>query len=180
MKKLFIALLCFSATGVLAQTYNQEIKMEDGRNFLLGQINTDGLQQGDYAGWFVPNYNNYEVDRSLVKLIGPKLQGLQIKLFLGTWCGDSKRQVPRFLKFLNEAGFDTASLEMVALDRRKGAYKKSPTGEERGLGIIKVPTIILFKDGKEINRIVERPIASLEEDLLAIVSGSAYVPNYAK
>ena len=69
-------------------------------------------------------------------------------------------------------------LEIVALDRRKEFYKKSPTGEEQGLNIVKVPTLIFLKDGKEVNRIIERPIESLEEDIGAIVLQNTYVPNY--
>jgi len=98
---------------------------------------------------------------------------------LGTWCGDSKKQVPRILKVLEQAEFPNERLEIIALDRRPGRYKKSPTGEEKGLNIIKVPTLIFFKNGIEINRIVERPIASLEEDILTILNGGHYIPNYS-
>jgi len=65
------------------------------------------------------------------------------------------------------------------LDRRKGKVKNSPTGEERGLNIIRVPTMLFYKNGKEVNRIVESPIESLEEDMAQILSGQPYTPNYA-
>jgi len=70
-------------------------------------------------------------------------------------------------------------LEIIALDYRKGHYKTSPTGEEKGLNIIKVPTIIFLKDGKEVNRIVESPLETLEQDIAQIVFKKDYVPNYA-
>ena len=102
-----------------------------------------------------------------------------IKLFLGTWCGDSKRESPKLIKILETADFPMEQLEIVALDYRKGLYKTSPTGEEKGLNIIKVPTIIFFKDGKEVNRIVESPLETLEQDIAQIVFKKDYVPNYA-
>ena len=115
----------------------------------------------------------------MVKMFNKKLKKHQIKLFLGTWCGDSKREVPRMLKILQEAKFPMGQLEVVALDYRKGQYKKSPTGEEKGLNIIKVPTMIFFKKEKEVNRIVESPLESLEEDMAQIISNNPYTPNYA-
>jgi len=76
---------------------------------------------------------------------------------MGTWCGDSKREVPRFIKVLEAANFPVDNLKIVAVDRRKEQYKKSPTGEEWGLSIKRVPTFIFYKNGKESNRIIESP-----------------------
>lgn len=158
---------------------NKEIITDDGRKFLLGKISLDGLKSKPYQSWFENGYENYTVDESLVDMIKKQLADYQIKLFLGTWCGDSKREVPRFIKILKAAGYPMENLEIVALDRRKEFYKTSPTGEEKGLHIIKVPTLIFLKDGKEVNRIVESPIESLEEDMATIVQGKEYIPNYA-
>jgi len=99
---------------------------------------------------------------------------------MGTWCGDSKREIPRFYKILETANYPIEQLTMVAVDHIEPNYKKSPGGEEKGLSIIKVPTFIFYKDGKEVNRIVESPIESLEKDIAAIISGKNYVPNYSQ
>jgi hypothetical protein len=58
-------------------------------------------------------------------------------------------------------------------------YKKSPAGEEKGLGIFRVPVFIFYKNGKEMNRINEYPASSLEKDVLIILKGENYTPNYA-
>ncbi len=83
------------------------------------------------------------------------------------------------LKFLEVASFPKEQLSIIALDRRRDNYKKGLHGEEKGWNIKRVPTLVLVKDGVEVNRIVERPIDSLEEDLLAILTNSEYTPNYA-
>jgi len=57
-------------------------------------------------------------------------------------------------------------------------YKQSPQHEEAGLNIHRVPTIIFNKNGKEINRIVEHPITTLEEDIQNIITVNNYKPNY--
>jgi len=180
MKKAIFLWCLLSLQALGAQHINSEIIAANGQPFLVGKITIKGLQQPPYNSWYTANLENYEVDESLTPYLKPKLQGIDILLFLGTWCGDSKRQVPRFIKILEATDFDMERLQLVALDRRKEFFKKSPTGEEKGLSIIKVPTIIFYKNGQEINRIVERPIDSLEEDMWAILNGQEYLPNYSK
>lgn len=177
--KSILATLLLVSTSLLAQDFNQEIELDNGKKFMVGKINLKGLQSEPYAKWFNSNYENYTVDESMVKMFKKQLRKHHIKLFLGTWCGDSKREVPRMLKILHDAKFPMDQLEIVALDRRKGHYKKSPTGEEEGLNIIKVPTMVFFSAGKEVNRIVESPLESLEEDMAQIVTNKPYTPNYA-
>ncbi len=179
MKLVFTSLLFILVALGYSQEFNKEIELENGKKFLLGKINLDGLKAEPYQTWFTSNYETYSVDKSLVKVFKSPLADCEIKLFLGTWCGDSKREVPRFVKILKTAKFPMEQLEIVALDRRKGFVKTSPTGEEKGLNIIKVPTMIFFKNGKEINRIVESPIESLEEDIALIAKQQPYTPNYA-
>ena len=43
------------------------------------------------------------------------------------------------------------------------------SNEAEGLRIELVPTIIFYKDGSEIGRIVETPVESMEKDLLKII-----------
>ncbi|WP_375325416.1 thioredoxin family protein [Flagellimonas sp. GZD32] len=179
MKQIATTLLMLCITCVSAQEFNQEITSENGRQFLVGQINVEGLQSQPYQQWFKNGQDHYKVDQTMVNLFKESLQSYHIKLFLGTWCGDSKRETPRFIKILEAAEFPMEQLEIVALDYRKGYYKKSPTGEEQGLNIIKVPTMIFYKEGKEVNRIVERPLESLEEDMAQIILKKQYTPNYA-
>nr|WP_298997559.1 thioredoxin family protein [uncultured Allomuricauda sp.] len=179
MKTIVCAALCFCTLIISGQEFNQEVVLENGKKFMVGKINQKGLESEPYADWFKPGYESYMVDEQMTRMFKKNLGKHDIKLFLGTWCGDSKREVPRILKILEKSGFSKKQLEIVALDRRKEYYKKSPTGEEKAWNIIKVPTIIFLKDGKEVNRIVESPIESLEEDMAQILLGKPYLPNYA-
>lgn len=179
MKRVLTILFVLSFIKISAQEFNKEVITENGRQLLVGQINLEGLQTEPYASWFQSGFDNYKADETLTTLLQEKLADYRIKLFLGTWCGDSKRETPKFIKILETADFPMEQLEIIALDYRKGHYKTSPTGEEKGLNIIKVPTIIFFKDGKEVNRIVESPLESLEEDMAQIIFQKGYTPNYA-
>ena len=172
-------LLTFS-TNLSAQKLNQEIKIEGNQPFMVGQIDLNGLTSNSYENWYNTNHKGYQVDTEITSSIKNELAKHKVLVFMGTWCGDSKREVPRFLKVLEAADFPMENLKMVAVDHRKNQYKKSPSGEEWGLSIKRVPTFIFYKDGKETNRIIESPITSLEEDMKAIVTSKTYTPNYPK
>lgn len=176
---LMLFLLTFSLT-ISAQEINQEIKIENNQPYLVGKIDLNGLTSNSYQGWYNSNHKSYEVDTKTTSSVKNELGTHKILVFMGTWCGDSKREVPRFIKTLEAADFPMENLKIVAVDRRKEHYKKSPTGEEWGLSIKRVPTFIFYKDGKETNRIIESPITSLEEDIKSIVTNTEYTPNYPK
>ena len=80
-----------------------------------------------------PGYDNYQpdpkVNDKLRKLYG---KDISIQIFLGTWCGDSKREVPRLLKVLDETGFPQKNLQIIALGGSDSLLKQSPQHEEAG------------------------------------------------
>jgi len=172
---LFIVITAFAGK---AQQTNQTKIDAKGNEMLVGQFDKSALTNKPYASWFSKQYQSYETDKKIIKSIKNELRTYKIIVFLGTWCGDSKRQVPRFYRILEKAKFPMNQLTVIALDYEGDQYKKSPEGEEQGLNIIKVPTFIFLKDGKEINRIVESPIETLEKDIAAIIKGENYAPNY--
>ena len=161
-----------------SQNINNIVKYGDNKDMLLGKIDKSGLQSAPFNTWFNKNYDNYIVNKDLVKTFKKDLKNYTIKAFLGTWCGDSKKEVPRFYKVLEAANFPMKQLEVIALDRSNDAYKQGPNGEEKGLNIHRVPTFIFYKNGKEINRIVEHPKETFERDILAIVTTDNYRQNY--
>ena len=177
MKRLFLLLL-FLSTQIYAQLPHMEVKTADGKQFLLGSIPVELMMKEPYKQWFDANYQDYQPEESTLPELKSTLDKYSVLVFLGTWCGDSRREVPRFLKTLDLAEFPEERVKIIALDRREPNIKKSPTGEEWGLQIKRVPTFIFLKDGKEVNRIVESPIETLEKDILKITSQQDYIPNY--
>ncbi|AUC82752.1 thioredoxin family protein [Lacinutrix sp. Bg11-31] len=161
-----------------AQTLNNIVKDEGNKDMLLGKIDKNGLQTAPFNEWFNKNHDDYIVNSSLVKTFKKDLKNYTIKAFLGTWCGDSKKEVPRFYKVLEAANYPMNQLEVFALDHSKTAYKKGPNGEEKGLNIHRVPTFIFYKDSKEVNRIVEHPKETFERDIQSIITTDRYRQNY--
>jgi thiol-disulfide isomerase/thioredoxin len=174
---LALATLLFPLNKLQGQT---EIKEGGAAAFLLGDITTADLKRPPYSGWFTPGKSSYRPQAMPLSALKTSLRDLEFVLFLGTWCGDSKREVPRMLKLLEAAGVSEDNIRMIALDRRPGKYKTSPQGLEKKYGIKRVPTLIVLKNGREINRIVERPWATLEEDLLRISQQESYQARYSR
>lgn len=178
MKRTVIFLSILFCTQIISsQNINQTAKGVNGKLKLLGKIDEKGLNQEPFNDWFEKNYEAYIVNAQLAKTYKNEIENYKVKVFLGTWCGDSKREVPRFYKVLESVKFPKDQLEVIAVDRTTDAYKQSPTGEEKGLNIHRVPTFIFYKDGKEVNRIVESPKTTFEHDLKAIIDGK-YTSNY--
>jgi tetratricopeptide (TPR) repeat protein len=145
---------------------------------LLGHCSISSLQQAPFNSWFYLQQQNYKPDSSIVKGIEPFIQQTTIEIFLGTWCGDSKREVPKMLQVLRMANIDTSAIRLIFVSSEDSIYKQSPEKEEKGKYIHRVPTFIVYQKKKEIGRIVESPIVSLEQDLLDILSKKSYEPKY--
>jgi len=149
-----------------------------GKPMLLGPIGIEELQQDPFNEWYQVEFSDYEVDIELTTAIGNPNQ-YTYEIFLGTWCGDSRREVPRIEKIFNAMGVDINNVNIVAVDRDK----ISPNGEQEGKDIRYVPTLIVSKNAQEIGRIVESPSsesATLESDLFEISLGIPLIPNYTE
>src|SRR5690349_16777324 len=165
---LIVVLIPFSSQG---QTHDPK---------LLGSITVADLEKNPYGEWYSKNYKEYTPNASIVEQLKKlKPNQYKIKILLGTWCGDSKREVPRMTKLLSELSFSNQNLELIALNDSSAVYKQGPNHEEKGLEIYRVPTIIVLENNKEIGRINEYPAETLERDLLRIFSKSQYTPSYA-
>ena len=187
MKKYFIILtICSFVIGSCAVSknvtspvlINQINKDARGNDMLLGKCTRDAFMQAPFNDWFKSNYDSYVVDSFTCNFIRPLLVGKTITIFMGTWCGDSKREVPRVLKMLDCCGFPMKNLSLVMVSNKDSLYKKSPQHEEAGRNIVRVPTIIIEQKGEEIGRIIEFPVKTLEKDLLAILKKENYQPNH--
>jgi len=147
---------------------------EEQQDMLIGKFTKADLQKPAYESWFKSEYDNFKPSAEAMETIKNNISDYEIMVFMGTWCGDSKREVPKLLKILDEAGYDLSNLTMVGVSRSK----TTPEKLEEGWDINRVPSIIFIKDGKEINRFVEYPRETIEEDIAKIVSEQGYKHSY--
>ena len=114
------------------------------------------------------NYMNFQYDDGMLETIKEKIgAGLKIDVYLGTWCGDSRNNIPKFIKIIDglEVG-DNLQVNYFNVERKP---KPDVIYYVEELKVERVPTFIFYREGKEIGRIVENPTNSLVEDFLEII-----------
>jgi len=147
---------------------------------LLGRCSAEQVFAAPFDAWSRSGYDDYAPHNgTLAQLRALDLSEFELTVFFGSWCGDSRRELPRLLKLADAMEMDETQLVLVAVDRGGEMHKRSPQGQDAGLEIYRVPTVIVRRGGREVARIVEYPVRSLERDLLAIFTGRDYAPNYA-
>nr|WP_199077679.1 thioredoxin family protein [Pedobacter sp. ASV19] len=144
--------------------------MEEEHNSQEGLINqcskTRLVSFPEFKESYDTEYSNYVLNNSLIQVLKPLLSTKTITIVLGTWCGDSRLYVPHFLKVLDAAGFKEENLRLIGVNKDK----KAARGLIDHLNIDRVPTFIIFQNGKEIGRIVEQPNETFEKDILNILT----------
>lgn len=151
----------------------QELVLDVSGN-LTGVQSRWAFNQAPFNTWFDGRYDSYIPDPATVDLLKKELEGVTIRAYMGSWCGDSKREVPKFYKLMDAVGLDQSDLTMIAVDRSK----RQPVELVDGYNVVRVPTFIFYRNGTEIGRYVERPRESLEQDILKIASGQPYKHAY--
>ena len=121
------------------------------QKMLVGAI-TSALLSADTAAfkWYADSYKYYTPDANTVAIFKQHAQ-LQFIIFGGTWCEDTQTILPKFFKLQQLALIPDSNITFFAVDRNK----KVASNLTQALGITNVPTIIVYKNGKEIGRVVE-------------------------
>ncbi|MBT6161301.1 thioredoxin family protein [Flavobacteriaceae bacterium] len=148
---------------------------EEGETVLVGPMNRANLNTPEFNAWLQPEYDTLKIPEGWIAEHAALAKGLHFKLFLGTWCGDTQRELGGMFKLLDALGVSNEDIEMYGLSEAKD----SPKGYEKTYAIINIPTLIFMEEGKEINRIVEFPVESLIEDFSKILKRAPYKDAYA-
>jgi hypothetical protein len=110
---------------------------------------------------------NAQPEPAGTEALGRVERGAEVEIFLGTWCDDSRRELPRLWKALDQMGSEPFALRYVAVDREK----KAPAGPVAESEVRFLPTLIVRRNGREVGRIVETAPHGVETDLAALLSG---------
>lgn len=179
MKPAILLVLCtfFFHTN----SYSQEInfyKNAKGDTHICGEFPLEYLEHDStYKVWFDKYYNELKLPEKRLRLKS-KLKKTTVDIYLGTWCGDSKKWVPQFVKLWDELGLKRSQLRFVGLYNDEERYKTSPNGDEQGKQIHRVPVFIFKSNNVEYARIVESPKNDLVTDVAQIALGFPSTPNY--
>lgn len=131
---------------------------------LLGPLSKEEILE-NFPDWqvevvsYVPNLEVIEKLQSISSEI-------EIEIFLGTWCSDTKRNVSAYFKIMDMVDNPLIITTYIGIPRDNDSRKPFIEGKN----IIKVPTFIIIIDNQEKGRIIENPVKSVEEDLLDIIN----------
>jgi thiol-disulfide isomerase/thioredoxin len=157
-----------SKVAVGAESTPPAIDFHDQTTWLLGYFNPELLTHYPYSTWYLKGFDDYQIkNEDLNNLRDINKDEITIKVVMGIWCPDSRREVPRFMRILNAWQFPSSRVTFIGVDDAK----LSPVGEYTGLKIQRVPTFILYKNNIEAGRIIENPATSLEQDMVNILTG---------
>ncbi len=149
-----------------SQDFKITVDEKTGEPLILGYCPVSQMNDSVFSNTWTVEYENYQPDFETIDMLEGKLNDIAIQIVFRSTCSDSREQLPRFFKILNELNYNLNTITLIGVNREK----KGLSNEAEGLNIEFVPTIIFYKDGSEIGRIVETPAESLEKDILKILS----------
>jgi thiol-disulfide isomerase/thioredoxin len=153
MKKIFIFVIIFAVTlGFSIEKTNREKILEDPE--------------------WENIYSEYKIEDAYIETLESRIgEKLSIEVYLAFWCGDSKENVPIFLKIIDQIDPNRIIINYYSVDRKPNRDVKYFVED---LKVERVPTFIFYRDGQEIGRIIEQPKLSMIEDFLEIIFSQGF------
>jgi len=165
-----ILLILFFVVSILSAQEKNKMIIDDksGKPILIGICDREAFSDSNFAWWFNSEYKLYSPEEIIIDSIKNHNNEFAITIVMGTWCSDSRREVPNFYKLLDLLKFPEDKITLINIDRKKDGINTDISK----LNIELVPTFIIYINGNEIGRIIETPIESLEKDLLKILENN--------
>ena len=160
LKKYYLALIIL----LTSLFFMSCVHSNDSIDYALGEVNQQDLLT-DYES-FAISYQEFAIEIEQKKQVEQWPSNLKVDVYFATWCHDSEREVPHLLKALQKN--NQIKVMLLALD-----YQKSePKGRAKKANVKYTPTFVVSLAGKELGRIIERPIKSLVDDITAMLKNN--------
>jgi hypothetical protein len=162
MKTLLTTLLLLMTSTLFAQNLIDfdRIVEKDKSIIMKGSFSIKHLKEANYA-WFKKNYDATKFSNEQIDELRGRFNDFQIVVFLGTWCSDSHKLIPSFIKLIENIEYPTEKLQIYGVDRNK----ETKGIEHRLYHIERVPTIILMRNNIEVGRITETVEKNIQYEL---------------
>jgi thiol-disulfide isomerase/thioredoxin len=138
-------------------------KLLPGQVELLGELTRDEILQN------LPDWQavaaSYSPNLDVITRLQAVNEEIQIEIFLGTWCPDSKQHVSAYFKIMDLVQNPLIRTTYIGIPRDRDDRQEYTQGKN----IERIPTFIVTQRGQEAGRIVERPRISVEEDIWKII-----------
>ncbi|MCB0698297.1 MAG: thioredoxin family protein [Chitinophagales bacterium] len=149
-----------------AQSYKKYTDEDTKELIYKGKMTFADLQKEPEFKWYRDGVSSYTPNAEEISTLKPVLKNYTFVVIVGTWCSDTHDILPKFRKVLQACNYPAEKVTMYGVD----IEKKSLNKEEEKYHLKHVPTIIVYKDGFEVSRIVESlNFDSVEADLVHII-----------
>ncbi len=155
MKKFLLLTMFFigAMINVIAQAQyetSQDPKHPEVK-IIRGLINKYQIQNDTAFKWYSSSQGYYKPDTATINAFERAKSKYQFVVFGGTWCEDTQFILPKFFKLQEASGIPDDAITMFGVNRAKTSLGSIAAA----FNIKLVPTIIVMKDGKEVDRVVE-------------------------
>jgi thiol-disulfide isomerase/thioredoxin len=163
---LFFLIASAAFTGCGGSSAFMYEKEPSGERVLVGEFPRSALMSDTaFSGWFNREHDTFQPEQRILAKLPEVCKKCEIIICMGTWCSDSRKEVPRFFKIAETVGIPPENIRLFGVNHRK----QSPQNTALKYKVTKVPTFIFLLNGKELGRIVEAPDVSLESDMVQIL-----------
>ena len=150
-KQILGIILCLLSVAVLAQTPYEVLQERPNEKTLKGWLTRTVLEQENSFTWMQENYKAYQPHAPGLQTLRQYKDSVRFLVFMGTWCEDSHFIIPRFFALADAAGLPADRISLAGADRNKTTWGQLSATLQVDL----VPTIIVYRQGKELGRVIE-------------------------
>jgi len=158
----------FAVLGIIIITTMSIIN--SNKAHVIGKVTWE--QWVEFSGWKIDvnlkGGDSYDFDKNIVKELNEILahdKSYSFVLFSGSWCGDSRIEMPNIIDLINHLELNDSQFEIIGVSRDK----TEPRQYIQKYGMEYVPTLIILHNSKEIGRLIESTEKTWEEDILDII-----------
>lgn len=165
MISILLSLIILNCNCFTQSTFSINLT-DKGKTELVGELTIDEWNQYSKQDTTSPNDDLLHMPNiSELKLVFKQNKNLKIIIVGASWCGDTEVSFPIFFKIIKMLDLEPNRYTIYGINRAK----TEPKEVCHDYHIEKVPTLIVFDGKAEINRIIETPNVSWDEDLLNII-----------
>ena len=94
-------------------------RWKKGEPLILGYCPASIIIDSLLKDTWTNEYDNYQTDFETLDSLEGKLEDITIKIVFRSTCSDSREQLPRLFKILNELNYNVNSITLIGVNRQK-------------------------------------------------------------
>jgi len=145
----------FSQSDVIGQEHKDYSTSQ-----LLGCLSRSDFLESPFKEWYEANYQSYAIDTNELKKINlDSLSQCSVTVVFGSWCPDSRQEVPEFLKVCDFLNIDKEKVKIIGVDKSKDVNAECAEDEL----VEYVPTYFFYYNGRLLKKIDDHSNATFEQ-----------------